>query len=66
MELIYFTVVAAGLYFASDRLLDYIENQRGARFNNRNIIFFVIILVLAFLSFGLMNYFLNPTVMTKP
>jgi DMSO/TMAO reductase YedYZ heme-binding membrane subunit len=51
MELIYFTLTGAILYFASDWLLDRIEQARGARFENRSIIFFVIIMVLALVSF---------------
>ncbi|MDD5384754.1 MAG: hypothetical protein PHG89_07735 [Gallionella sp.] len=58
MEVIYYTLVATGLYFISDWILDRIEVSRGERFKNRSIIFFVIILVLAFLSFGLMKYLL--------
>ena len=58
MEVIYYTLVAAGLYFASDWLLDRLEIARGERFKNRNIIFFFIILTLAFFSFNFMKYLL--------
>ncbi len=58
LEVIYYTLVATGLYFVSDWILDRIEVSRGARFKNRSIIFFVIILVLAFFSFGLIKYLL--------
>lgn len=58
MEVLYYTLVATGLYFISDWILDRIEVSRGERFKNRSIIFFVIILVLAFLSFGLIKYIL--------
>ena len=58
MEVIYYTVVAACLYFMSDWILDRIEVSRGERFKNRSIIFFLIILVLAFVSFNLMKYLL--------
>ena len=51
MEIIYFTLVAAGLYFFSDWALDRIERARGQRFKYRNIIFFFLILALALLSF---------------
>lgn len=61
MEVIYYTFVAVGLYFASDWLLDRIEISRGARFKHRSIIFFVIILVLAFISFGFINYLSLPS-----
>jgi hypothetical protein len=56
LEVIYYTLVAAGLYFMSDWLLDRMEISRGGRFKNRSIVFFIIILVLAFLTFGLINY----------
>lgn len=61
MEVIYYTFVAAGLYFASDWILDRIEVSRGERFKNRSLIFFVIILVLAFISFGFINYLSLPS-----
>ena len=58
MEVIYYTLVAAGLYFMSDWILDRIEVSRGERFKNRSIIFFLIILALAFISFSLIKYVL--------
>ena len=58
MEVIYYTLVAAGLYFMSDWILDRIEVSRGERFKNRSVIFFIIILTLAFISFSLMKYLL--------
>ncbi|HJW82654.1 MAG TPA: hypothetical protein VJ396_10480 [Acidiferrobacterales bacterium] len=51
MEAIYFTLVAVGLYFFSDWLLDRIERLRGKRFEQRSIVFFAIITVLALISF---------------
>jgi len=58
LEVIYYTLVAAGLYFMSDWILDRIEVSRGERFKNRSIIFFLIILALAFISFSLIKYVL--------
>ena len=55
MELIAFTLAGIVLYFFSDWLLDRIEQARGARFENRSIIFFVIILVLALVSFQVIS-----------
>ncbi len=60
MEIIYFTLVGIGLYFVSDWILDRIETARGSRFENRSVIFFVIILVLALVSFQLIGYFQRP------
>ena len=59
MEALYYTMVAAGLYFISDWVLDRIEISRGERFQNRgtrSLVFFVIILTLAFITFGLINF----------
>ena len=59
MEVIYYTLVAAGLYFMSDWILDRIEISRGERFQNRglrSLVFFLIILALAFLTFGFINF----------
>ncbi|MDO8261636.1 MAG: hypothetical protein Q7T21_00255 [Gallionella sp.] len=58
MELIYYSLAGIGLYFVSDWILDRIEVSRGERFKNRSIIFFVIILALAFVTFGLIKYLL--------
>jgi len=58
LEIIYYTLMGIGLYFASDWILDRLEVSRGERFKNRNIIFFVIILILAFLSFNFTKFVL--------
>lgn len=58
LEIIYYTMVAAGLYFMSEWILDRIEVSRGERFKNRSVIFFLIILTLAFISFSIMKFFL--------
>lgn len=51
MEVLYFTLVAVGLYFFSNWLLERIERLRGQRFEQRSIVFFAIIAVLALVSF---------------
>ena len=55
MEIIYFTLVGIGLYFASDWMLNRIEAMRGKPFEYRSVIFFVIILVLAIVSFQILG-----------
>jgi len=60
LSVIYYTMVAIGLYFISDWLLDRIEISRGERFQNRGVrslIFFAIILVLSIISGGLIQFF---------
>ena len=60
MGAVYYTLVAAALYLVSDWLLDRIEIIRGERFKNRSIVFFFIILLLAFISFNLIQPLLLP------
>ncbi len=55
MDIVYFTVIAIGLYLVADRLLDWIERRRGARFENRQVVFFAIILPLALVTFWLIQ-----------
>ena len=61
MEAVYFTLVAVGLYFFSDWLLERIERLRGKRFEQRSIIFFVIITVLALISFQVIQMLMRST-----
>ena len=60
MEIVYFTLVAIGLYFMSDWLLDRIETARGKRFENRSVIFFAIIMVSALVTFELISFLMRP------
>lgn len=55
MDLVYFTVIAVGLYFMADALLEWIERKRGARFANRQIVFLAIIMPFALLTFWLVR-----------
>ena len=59
MEILWFTLTAIVLYFVADWTLDRIERQRGKRFENRSVIFFAIILVLALVSFQVIQYFMG-------
>lgn len=56
MDIVYFTLVAIGLYVVSDRLLDRIERLRGRRFEQRQVAFFLIILPLALATFWLVGF----------
>ena len=51
MEFVYYTAAGLILYFLSDWLLRKVEQMRGAAFEQRTLIFFVIILVLALTTF---------------
>ncbi len=57
MEMIYYTVAAIFLYVVSDRILNWIEIRRGTRFDNRTLVFFVIIMVLSVVLFNLIQQF---------
>ena len=61
MDIVYFTVIAIGLYFGADRLLDWLERLRGRRFENRQMVFFAIILPLALATFWLVRMFSTPS-----
>ena len=52
-EILLFTIVAIGLYFFADWILRTLERRHGKPFENRSIIYFVIILALALASFEL-------------
>jgi predicted PurR-regulated permease PerM len=57
MEMLYYTVAAIFLYVVSDWILNRIEIRRGARFENRSLVFFAIILVLSVALFNLIQQF---------
>lgn len=58
MEIVLYTVVGIFLYFFSDFILVQAEHWHGKPFKNRNIIFFVIVSVLAIGSFRLIKHLL--------
>jgi predicted PurR-regulated permease PerM len=55
MEIVAFTIVAGVLYLLSDWIVNRIEIRRGKRMENRSLVFFGIILVLALVTFKLME-----------
>ena len=59
MEIVWFTIAGITLYLGSDWILNRIEEKRGERFQNRSLIFFVIILSLALVLFQLTQYFMQ-------
>ena len=60
MDIAWFTLLAIGLYFGADALLEWLERKRGARFEQRQIVFFAIILPLALAAFWLMRQLSAP------
>ncbi|MBT8062089.1 MAG: hypothetical protein HKO64_12390 [Xanthomonadales bacterium] len=55
MEIMVFTLNAIVIYGLSDWIVRSIERRRGAALKNRQVVFFVIILVLALVSFELLQ-----------
>jgi len=55
LEVIYYTLIAGGLYLVSNWILDRLEVSRGERFKYRSVIFFFIMLTLVFIAFSLIN-----------
>jgi len=51
MEFVYYTLAGLILYALSDWILKQVEKWRGEQFEQRTLIFFVIIMVLALTSF---------------
>ncbi len=58
MQIVLFTLLAIALYLVADRALDALERRAGRRFDNRSLIFFAILLVLAVISFAVVQRFL--------
>ena len=59
MQYVYFTITAIFLYLASDMILTKIEAKRGKPLPNRSLIFFAIILVLAIVSFRVIEHLMG-------
>lgn len=55
MSAVYFTIVAIVLYFAADRILDAMERRAGRRFEQRGLIFFALLLVMALVTFAIIR-----------
>lgn len=58
-ELILFTLNAVLIYLISDRLLHLMERRRGAVLKQRQVVFFLIFLVLALVSFAALRTLLE-------
>ena len=57
MQILLFSVFAIVLYVAADRVLDVLERRAGRRFEYRSVYFFVILLVLALITFSAVQRF---------
>jgi hypothetical protein len=59
LEILVFTLNAIIVYFLADWILRQIEARRGAVLKNRQVVFFVIILTLALISFQFLKAILT-------
>jgi hypothetical protein len=55
MEIVWFTLTGIMLYLFSDWLLNQLERMRGKVFANRQVVFFLIFLPLALISFEIIQ-----------
>lgn len=55
MAALWFTVLGVVLYISADRILDVLERRAGRRFEYRSLVFFVLLLALALLSFAVIR-----------
>ncbi|MCB1750291.1 MAG: hypothetical protein KDI74_01120 [Gammaproteobacteria bacterium] len=55
LDIAAYIVVGLVLYFVSDWILNQIEIKRGERFQNRSLVFFAIIMLLALVLFELLK-----------
>ena len=58
LEMMTYTFAGICLYVISDRVLVKIENKLGYEFDNRNLVFFGVLMVLTLSSFAVIRYFL--------
>lgn len=59
-ELVLFTLNAVVIYLVSDWVVKLIERRRGKALKQRQVVFFVVFLVLAMTSFQLLQRLLAP------
>jgi hypothetical protein len=57
MQALLFITLAVILYLVSDRVLVALETRAGHRFEHRSLVFFVILLVLAVVTFSAVQRF---------
>lgn len=58
MDSVLFVLVAVVLYFASDAILQAVEQRMGRRLEHRTLVFFALLLSLSLLSFAAIRQFL--------
>jgi DMSO/TMAO reductase YedYZ heme-binding membrane subunit len=62
MEAVYYTITGVVLYLLADRILRVIEARAGRIFEHRTLIFFVLLLSMALVSFAVIRRLLPPAI----
>lgn len=57
LQIIYFTLVAAFLYLASNWIVERIEIELGRRLKSRSLLFFGILMTLALTTFSMIRWY---------
>ncbi len=57
LEMILFTLIAVILYAVADGIVKALEKRKGELLNNRSLIFFAIITILALVTFNLLQIY---------
>ncbi len=60
VEAVYFTVTGIVLYLVADRLVDLVERRAGRVLEHRTLLFFVLLLSLALVTFAAIRWLLPP------
>jgi hypothetical protein len=56
MEAVYYTITGIVLYLLADRILRVIEARAGRIFKHRTLVFFVLLLAMAFVTFAVIRH----------
>ena len=62
MEAVYYTVTGIALYLLADRILRLFEARAGRVFEHRTLVFFVLLLSLALVTFAAIRRFAPATI----
>ena len=62
IEAVYYTITGVVLYLLADRILRVIEARAGRIFEHRTLVFFVLLLAMALVSFAVIRRLLPPAI----
>ncbi len=59
LEIVAYTIAAIAIYMVSDAILRQVEQRRAEPLANRSVVFFIIILTIAIITFAIIRSFLQ-------